>query len=84
MTALKAKLLKRYKARNLGPIGFYLGIRILRDCPNHSLSMTMDSYVDRLVEDHHLADAPKAAYPLPKSALTLAKRKDKADNNLIH
>jgi hypothetical protein len=84
MTALKAKLLKRYKARDLGPIGFYLGIRILRDRPNHSLSMTMDSYVDRLVKDYHLADAPKAANPLPKSALTLAKREDKADNNLIH
>jgi hypothetical protein len=46
--------------------------------------MTMDSYVDRLVEDYHLADAPKAANPLPKSALTLTKREDKADDNLIH
>ena len=44
----------------------------------------MDSYVDRLVEDYHLADAPKAANPLPKSALTLTKREDKADDNLIH
>jgi hypothetical protein len=43
---LKAKLLRRYKARDLGPIGFYLGICILRDCPNRSLAMTIDSYVN--------------------------------------
>jgi hypothetical protein len=43
---LKAKLLRRYKARDLSPIGFYLGIRILRDRPNRSLAMTIDSYVN--------------------------------------
>ncbi|KAA8621799.1 rve domain-containing protein [Pyrenophora tritici-repentis] len=81
--ALKSQLLNRYKARDLGPIGFYLGIRILRDRPNRSLSMTMDSYVDRIVDEYHLANAPKADNPLPKSALTLIKRDDIADNNLI-
>ncbi|KAI1509284.1 Reverse transcriptase domain protein [Pyrenophora tritici-repentis] len=83
MKALKSQLLNRYKARDLGPIGFYLGIRILRDRPNRSLSMTMDSYVDRIVDEYHLANAPKADNPLPKSALTLIKRDDIADNNLI-
>jgi hypothetical protein len=84
MNDLKEKLLRRYKARDLGPIGFYLGIRILRDRPNRSLSMTMDSYVDRLVEEYHLTDAPKADNPLPKTALNLTKRKDKADDNLTN
>jgi hypothetical protein len=82
--ALKAQLLCRYKARDLGPIGFYLGIRILRDRPNRLLSMTMDSYVDRLVRDYQLANAPKATNPLPKSVLTLSKHESKADDNLVH
>jgi hypothetical protein len=82
MEELKAKLLRRYKARDLGPIGFYLGIRIIRDRPNRSLAMTMDSYVDRVVDEYNLADAPKADTPLPKSALTLTKREDTADSNL--
>jgi hypothetical protein len=43
---LKAKLLRRYKARNLSPISFYLGIYILRNCPNRSLAITIDSYVN--------------------------------------
>lgn len=81
---LKAKLLCRYKARDLGPVGFYLGIRILRDRPNRSLSITIDSYVNRLVEEYHLIDALKADNPLPKTALNLTKRKDKADDNLTN
>ena len=80
---LKEQLLKRYKARDLGPVGFYLGIRILRDRSNRSISLSMDSYVDRVVEEYHLTDAPKADTPLPKVALTLTKREDSADNNLI-
>ena len=84
MNDLKAKLLRRYKARDLGPVGFYLGIRILRDRPNRSLSMTMDSYVDRLIEEYHLTDAPKADNPLPKTALNLTKREDKANDNLTN
>jgi hypothetical protein len=44
----------------------------------------MDSYIDRVVEEYHLTDAPAADTPLPKSALTLTKREDQADDNLIH
>jgi hypothetical protein len=81
---LKARLSNRYKARDLGPIGFYLGIRIHRDRPNRSISLTMDSYIERVVEEYHLTDALAADTPLPKSALTLTKREDQADDNLIH
>jgi hypothetical protein len=43
---LKAKLLQRYKARDLSPISFYLGICIIRNRPNRSLAITIDSYVN--------------------------------------
>ena len=46
--------------------------------------MTMDSYVDRLVDEYHLTDAPKADNPLPKMALNLTKREDKVDHNLTN
>jgi hypothetical protein len=81
---LKAKLLRRYKACDLGPVGFYLGIWILWDRPNRSLSITMDSYVNRLIEEYYLTDALKADNPLLKTALNLTKRKDKADDNLTN
>jgi hypothetical protein len=46
MKELKAHLFNRYKARDLGLIGFYLGKRVHRDCAERSLSLTMDSYID--------------------------------------
>jgi hypothetical protein len=84
MKELKERLFNRYKARDLGPIGFYLGIRVHRDRAKRSLSLTMDSYIDRVVEEYHLTDAPIADTPLPVSALKLTERTDKADDNLIH
>jgi hypothetical protein len=81
---LKAKLLRRYKARNLRPISFYLGIRILRDRPNRSLSITIDSYVNRLIKEYYLIDALKADNLLLKTALNLTKREDKANDNLTN
>jgi hypothetical protein len=81
---LKAKLLRRYKARDLGPVSFYLGIWILRDRPNYSLSITIDSYVNCLVKEYYLIDALKADNLLLKTALNLTKREDKADDNLTN
>jgi hypothetical protein len=83
ITQLKEQLLKRYKSRNLGPVGFYLGIRVLRDRPNRSISLSMDSYVDCVVEEYHLTNSLLANTLLPKLALTLTKREDKANVNLI-
>jgi hypothetical protein len=81
---LKAKLLRRYKARNLRPVSFYLGIRILRDRSNRSLSITIDSYVNRLIKEYYLIDALKADNLLLKTALNLTKREDKANDNLTN
>jgi hypothetical protein len=84
MKGLKERLFNRYKARDSGLVGLYLGIRVQRDCAKHSLSLTMDSYIDRIGEEYHLTDAPIADTPLPVSALKLTKRKDKADDNLTY
>lgn len=84
MTQLKKHLFRRYKARDLGHIGFYLGIRVLRNRLNRSISLTMDSYVDRVVEDYHLSDSASADTPLPKSALSLTRREDQAGQDLTH
>ena len=81
---LKVKLLRRYKACDLRPVGFYLGIQILQDYPNRSLSITIDSYVNCLIKEYYLIDTLKADNLLLKTALNLTKRKDKADNNLTN
>jgi hypothetical protein len=83
ITQLKEQLLKRYKSRNLGLVGFYLSIRVLCNRPNRSISLSIDSYVNRVVEEYYLTNSLPANTPLPKLALTLTKREDKADVNLI-
>ena len=86
MAELKSKLIQRYKSRDLGPEGFYLGIRIVRDRKNRVISLTMDSYFDRLAEEYHLQEAPAVHTPLPTSAVKLNKRpdNDKADDKAIN
>jgi hypothetical protein len=84
ITTLKEQLLRRYKARDLRPISFYLGIRILRDHPKCSLSITIDTYVDRLVSESHLTDAPIAYTPLLKPALRLKKQDGTATADLAY
>jgi hypothetical protein len=84
MATLKQRLFACYKARDLGPISFYLGIRVRRDRTKGTLSLSMDSYIERVVDEYHMADSPAADTPLPVSSLKLTKREDQADNNLIH
>jgi hypothetical protein len=65
MDTLKAKLLARYKARDLGPVGYYLGIRVTRDRSNRSLKLNMEGYIDRVLDEYHHGDAPIAHTPPP-------------------
>jgi hypothetical protein len=44
----------------------------------------MDSYIERVVDEYHMADSPAADTPLPVSSLKLTKREGQADDNLIH
>jgi hypothetical protein len=85
MEILKKKLLKRYKARDLGPIGYYLGIRVVRDRCERSIKLSMEAYVERLVTEYHLDDAPISYTPLPTSVLKMEKRDptDKADPGTV-
>jgi hypothetical protein len=85
MEILKEKLLKRYKARDFGPIGYYLGIRVVRNRCERSIKLSMEAHVERLVTEYHLDDAPISHTPLPTLVLKLEKRDptDKADPGTV-
>jgi hypothetical protein len=84
MASLKERLFTRYKARDLGPISFYLGIRVRRNRVKGTLSLSIDSYINRVVTKYYIDNALPTNTPLPVSALKLAKRDDQADNNLVY
>jgi hypothetical protein len=58
MEILKEKLLKQYKARDLGPIGYYLGIQVVRNRCERSIKLSMEAYVKRLVTSITLMTFP--------------------------
>ena len=67
MTKLKDLIAKTYKVRDLGALSFYLGIRFTRDRAARTISMNMAAYLDRLLKEYHLTDAPTEPSPLPKT-----------------
>jgi hypothetical protein len=48
MAALKAQLFSKFKRHDLGPIAYYLGIRIFRDRNKRTMELSMESYIDKL------------------------------------
>jgi hypothetical protein len=53
ITALKALVFDKYKCCNLGPISNYLGICICRNCPNCTVELSLESYIDQLTKDYN-------------------------------
>jgi hypothetical protein len=53
MAGLEEKLFHRYKSRDVEPVCFYLGVGIMRDRTNRSISLAIDGYFDRLAEEYH-------------------------------
>ncbi|KAI2484857.1 Retrovirus pol polyprotein from transposon tnt 1-94 [Pyrenophora tritici-repentis] len=74
MFVLKALIHGKYKCRDLGPINFYLGIKIDRDRVNRTLDMSMQSYIEKVANDHHRASSRKVKKPLPADVLSFKLR----------
>jgi hypothetical protein len=74
MDSLKRSVFNKYKCRDLGPIGHYLGIRVRRDRPNRSIELSMESYIEKLVDDYQRANSAPRYTPLDMSVLHLKMR----------
>jgi hypothetical protein len=81
-----AQLLQnKFKMRSLGPIHYYLGMRIIRDRPNRELLLLQDSYMERLAQQYKFvgSDFYSPATPMPaRHGLRKAAEDYTADNNL--
>jgi hypothetical protein len=52
ITALKQLVFDKYKCRDLGPISYYLGIRIRRDRRARAIELSIELYIKKLVKDY--------------------------------
>ena len=54
--AIKTELASHFKLHNLGPAMSILGMKIVHDHANHSISLSQPSYIHSILEDFHMAD----------------------------
>jgi hypothetical protein len=71
----KRLIMAKYPMRDLGPVQWFLGIRIVRDRDNRCLSICQDSYIKSMLVRYHLDGSKSASIPLPPEKL------DKYDQN---
>ena len=58
------ELSSHFKLRDLGPTTQLLGIQIVRDRPNHSLSISQSQFITNLLQEHGLQDCNPVSTPL--------------------
>ena len=56
------QLQARYEMRDLGPLAWFLGIRIVRDREAKKLWLCQDSYIDKVVSKYRLQDSLYVSY----------------------
>lgn len=59
VNVFEQKLFKIYEMRNMGEIEWFLGIRIVRDREHCQLSLSQDSYIDKLITKYNVDTSHK-------------------------
>jgi hypothetical protein len=72
----------KYPMRDLGPVRWFLGIRIIRDRDNGRLWLCQDSYIKNVVKRYHLDGYKRTSVPLPP--VKLEKYDQQATKSQIH
>ena len=61
---LKKKLANEFDMKDLGPISFYLGIRVVRDRKARKVSLVQDAYINKILRDHGFEDCRPRRIPM--------------------
>jgi len=69
MTKFKADLGNHFEMSDLGELAWILGIRVERDRPSRTISLSQTAYIDSLVKRFQLVDAPPLSTPIDPNAL---------------
>jgi hypothetical protein len=74
ITKLKEIIYAKYKYRDLRPINFYLGIKITLDRTRRNINISIESYIKKIANEHHLTSSHKRNNPLASNALNFKLR----------
>ncbi len=61
---VKAALSRRFQMSDLGECSWYLGMKITRDRPQRSITLSQTGYIDRILSDFGMRDCKPAATPM--------------------
>jgi hypothetical protein len=50
VTALKAQKLKIFDGKDAGELGWYLGMKITRDCQNQTMVLSQTAYIQNIIK----------------------------------
>lgn len=56
---------------DLGPISFYLGLKVERDREKRTIKLSQPAYIDKILSKFHLDQASPANTPMKESAVLL-------------
>ena len=56
-----------YKISDLGAIHWLLGIKVTRDLPNHTISLSQHMYIDSIILQYNFTDLKPSAIPMDLS-----------------
>jgi hypothetical protein len=63
----KVQINKTYKISDLGAIHWLLGIKITRDLPNHTISLSQHTYIDSIITRYNFNDLKPLSIPIDPS-----------------
>lgn len=66
---VKAELTSVFSMADMGPISFYLGLKVERDREKKIIKLFQPAYIDKVLAKFHLDKAHPANTPMKESAL---------------
>ncbi len=70
---VKAELASVFSMADIGPISFYLGLKVERDREKKTIKLSQPVYIDKVLGKFHLDKAHPVNTPMKKSALLQAR-----------
>lgn len=75
---IKAKLKAAFSMVNMGPISFYLGLKVERDRIKQTIKLSQPAYIDKILSRFHLDKAYAVNTPMKETALLQPRSKGQA------
>jgi hypothetical protein len=64
MQVIKKALANRFSMKDLGPLGFYLGVSITRDRQKRTIQLSQQTYVEKMLKTFNLSECKPVSIPL--------------------